>query len=159
MASSEKETVRASLIDRLVDLSPRRVQEARPLRCLSPGDFKESILRDLSWLLNTRTSLPPEEYESRELTVLDYGLPDFGARSPANPDDWPVMARWIKKALTAFEPRLTQVRVAVQQGPPRERTMSAVIEAVLVVEQAREPFSFLTILHQDGTWELMENET
>lgn len=159
MVPLKKEMVRASLIDRLVDQNPLSVQEARPMRSLTREEFRETIRRDLGWLLNTRTPVPAGEYDRRELTVIDYGIPDFGAYSPANPEDRTLMARRIKAALNAFESRLQEVRITVEKGLPEERTMTAVIKAMLVVENVREAFSFMTILQPDGTWEILEHES
>lgn len=152
-------TVRASLIDRLVDETPRSNREARPLRTLSRAKLRESVLRDLSWLLNTRTPLPGKEYDRRDLTVIDYGIPDFGYYSPANVDDQALLERRIRRAIECFEPRLTQVRVEVSPVMKNEKTLTVVIQAHLRVDTVMEPVSFLTIFHSKyGAWEVHEND-
>ena len=105
---------RASLLDRLVDYQPRVGREARPLRTLDKMELMDSIARNVSWIFNTRTSISHEEYDRRELTVLDFGIPDFGAISPANRDDRALVAKRLKKAVAAFEPRLKDVVVFVE---------------------------------------------
>ena len=69
---------KASIIDRLIVEEPESGRESVPLRTFGWEEFKESVRRDLEWLLNTRCSDPRSLLDKRELTVLDYGVPDFG---------------------------------------------------------------------------------
>ncbi len=150
---------RASLIDRLVDNDPKTRKEARPLRTLSKEELKESVRRELGWLLNTRTSIPAHEYDDRDLTVIDYGMPDFGSYSPAHVADQIILGKRIARTISAFEPRLQDVKVTVEPEMANERTLRVIIDAVLVSDMLREPVSFLTVL-QDGAGllEVLENE-
>lgn len=143
-----KPQLRASLIDRLVDETPRRRREARPLRTQRIEELRAAVRRDLSWLMNTRTPLPGPEYDRRELTVIDYGIPDFGGVSPESPSDRRRMAGRIARAIAAFEPRLQAVRVTIAPRMRGERALSARIEAMLVVETVREPVAFETVFQQ-----------
>lgn len=151
---------RASLIDRLVDLNPRSEGEARPLRTLSRKGLRDSIRRDLEWLLNSRTSLPAHLLDKQEeLTIIDYGIPDFGSYSPANTDDQELLANRINRSISAFEPRLQDISVTVDHGMADEKTLRVTINAVLIFESVREPVSFQTILQrQTGIWEVHESE-
>ncbi|MCL2004728.1 MAG: GPW/gp25 family protein [Planctomycetaceae bacterium] len=67
---------------------------------LTPEQYRESVFRDLLWLLNTRRSVNVEP--DAELTVLDYGLPD------GNDTD---LAGELGRTIAAFEPRLKNVSV------------------------------------------------
>lgn len=146
---------RASLVDRLVDREPFRTAEPRPLRVLNRRNFKAALRRDLSWLFNTRTPLSGTDYDAAELTVVDFGIPDFGGLSAANPEDRALMARRMTRALRAFEPRLDRVRVDVQPSAADVRRMEAVLSADLVVGAIREPVSFRTIYHAGSSdWEV-----
>lgn len=150
---------RASLIDRLVDFHPQLYREARPLRTLTRKKLKESIRRDLVWLFNTRTSIPAHLFDNRDLTVIDYGIPDFGSYSPANSDDRDLLAKRLTRAISFFEPRLKNVRIDVEPAMPNEKMLRVIIDAVMVVESVREPVSFLTVLQAKiGTWEVHENK-
>ena len=62
---------RASLIDRLVDKNPAVRKERRPLRTLNRKQLKEAVQRDLTWLLNTRTSLKASRFDNREKVNSD----------------------------------------------------------------------------------------
>jgi type VI secretion system protein ImpF len=150
------ENARASLIDRLTDTSPSVSWEERPLRTLSGKSLRDSVARDLIWLLNTRTALSASVYHQKPLTVTDYGIPDFGRSSPANPDDREVLARTITKAISAFEPRLRNPRVFVKPEMRDEKTLSVTIEGVMTVGSVRMPVSFQTIFQKNaGTWKLI----
>jgi len=157
--SQERIPLRASLIDRLIDEEPSVRREIRPLRTLSRKKLRASVVRDLLWLLNTRTPVPASVYQRKELTVIDYGIPDFGKSSPANPDDRDFLAQSIAKAISVYEPRLRNVRVFVKPETRDEKTLVVVIEAIMAVDELREPISFQTIYQKDsGAWDLLLTE-
>ena len=139
---------RATLVDRLVDTAPRRRREVRPLRTQDSKTLRATVARDLGWLFNTRTPLTGPEFDRRELTVIDYGIPDFGGISPESPSERKQMARRIGRAIAAFEPRLQSVQVTIAPVMVGERSLATMIEAELVVETLREPVAFRTIFQQ-----------
>jgi type VI secretion system protein ImpF len=114
---------RALLFDRLVDLHPEQKEE-RPLRILDREQMRESVRRELGRLLNTRCSLPLHGLGEVERSVINYGIPDFSSLSPHNADDQALMASIIGQTITAFEPRLRQVRVEV--GPIGDHESSVI---------------------------------
>jgi len=63
-----------SLIDRLTDLD-----QWPETRSASIGMYRESLKRDVEWLLNTRQPVIPEleSFPATAASVLNYGLPDF----------------------------------------------------------------------------------
>ncbi|MFH0844414.1 MAG: type VI secretion system baseplate subunit TssE [Pseudomonadota bacterium] len=148
---------RASLLDRLVDLDPGSEGELRPLRTLTGEELKKSVRRDLQWLLNTRTSAPGNLIDEHELTVIEYGMPDFGAYSPENPDHCLLLTKRITRSISAFEPRLKNVKVLVEPEMLDEKTLKVRVDAEMIMETVTEPVSFETVFqHQTGTWELHE---
>ena len=145
---------RASLLDRLIDVAPRERRELRPLRIMDRPDIRASVARNLGWLLNTRTPLSAGEFDTRELTVIDYGVPDFGEGTPENLKDQKQRAARTEKAIRAFEPRLQDVNVSIEIEMDSERSLRMIIEAVMVADDVREPVSFMTIY--DSTTGKME---
>ncbi|GBC62141.1 type VI secretion system baseplate subunit TssE [Desulfonema ishimotonii] len=138
---------RATLLERLTDYEPRQKAEPHPLRVLSREGLKESVRRNLDWILNARTPLTGDEFDHDELTVIHYGIPDFGGYSPENPEDRKRLARRIRRAVRFFEPRLRDVRVTVGPQMENERTLRVIIiHAVMVEADIREPVIFKTIL-------------
>lgn len=143
--------VRAPLFDRLTDLDPGSIAELRPFRTLSRSGLRESVRRELERLLNTRSSLPVDQLEARaELTVLEYGMPDLSAFSAADPEDQRRLAAVVTRAVTAFEPRLREVRTVFESLENAGREASLRIEAVLTIDEVSEPISFPTLLAVKG---------
>lgn len=133
---------RALLFERLVDHEPYVPREPQPFRTLSVPEIRASVRREVERLLNTRCAASAEALDGRERTVLDYGLPDFSALAPQRGADRQRLAGQITRAITAFEPRLRQVRVTVEPPTTTQRRLLAHIEAVLVVGTVTEPMAF-----------------
>ena len=149
---------RATIIERLIDYDPKTPSEACPLRTLNKGKLKYSILKNLEWILNSRSSIPAHLYDERELTVIEYGMPDFGSYSPENAEDRALLEKRIERCISVFEPRLQEVRVRVDPKMEDEKSLRIYIEAKLFIETVREPISFKTIFQDNiGTWEIYEN--
>lgn len=140
MAQDEEQT-RLPLIDRLIDRDPRRDREGRPRRMASTGELKRLLRRDLEWLLGTRWAMGARE-SGEDRTVLEYGLPDFSARSPSNHQVQREIAREIRSAVEAHEPRMQDPEVAVGEHPTAPGMVKATIHGTLVTETVREPVSF-----------------
>jgi type VI secretion system protein ImpF len=73
--------------------------------------LRASIARDLARLLNTRSRLGFEAFAECEGSVLDYGMPDFTARSMESGEDRDAIAAAMARAIALFEPRLANVTV------------------------------------------------
>ncbi len=102
----------APLFDRLrIAKSPN---EPQPLLAMDLPELRESVRLELVRLFNVRSRTPEERYAEGELTVVDYGVPDFTAFSPQSGDDRARLAQGLARAVTAFEPRLRAVEAAVE---------------------------------------------
>lgn len=153
--NEKKVEVRTPLFDRLVDKDRFLRNELRPMRTLDRRGVKESVRRELEQLFNTRCPVPAHKLAGRVRTVIDYGIPDFSTFSARNQDDWGRMADILRRAIEIYEPRLAQVRVAVERDRDDEFALVAQIEAVLVTENVPEPVSFTTVLQtKEGTAEV-----
>src|SRR5690349_363987 len=80
---------RALLFERLAGGDPPAAREgARPFRVHETAALKESVRRELVRLLNTRSSAGINSRGTGgEMSVLDYGVPDFTALSALSGDD------------------------------------------------------------------------
>lgn len=139
--------VTPSVIDRLIDYEPEVSREALASRAKSLRQFKESVKRDLEWLLNTRRT-PDEatdELGEASRTLLLYGLPDFSSMSIKSPSDQKELRRSLEDAIRMFEPRLEDVVVTLEPLRENERVMRFRIDAQLRVEPAPEPVTFDTL--------------
>ena len=67
------------LLDRLIDRDPKNSQEPLMSRAQSVRLLKESLRRDIEWLLNTRRIRDESTDPKAELThsLYNYGLPDI----------------------------------------------------------------------------------
>lgn len=97
-----------TLLDRLVDNAPHEKTESPDAYAVSPGQMREIVQRDLSWLLNT-TNLEDEiDREAMPLvasSVLNYGVPAFAGRF-VDERNWQEVERIVRRAVLEFEPRL-----------------------------------------------------
>jgi type VI secretion system protein ImpF len=135
------------LFDRLVKLHPTADEEERRLRILDREQLKQSVRRELERLLNTRCSLPLEGFGEAERSVINYGIPDFSSLSAQSADDQALIASIVSQTITAFEPRLSQVRVEVETIADREWALALTVSALLRIDKVTEPVSFPVLLN------------
>jgi type VI secretion system lysozyme-like protein len=139
---------RALLFDRLeagessTSSEPYRVDEWSALR--------QSVAYEIQNLLNTR--LPPGQWEaiSEPQTVIDYGIPDFSSLSAASDTDRRTMCEVIARKITAFEPRLSQVRLQLQPDPVNQVSLLGSVEANLIMQSLVQPVSFPLSISTEG---------
>ena len=97
-----------TLLDRLVDNAPDERTESPSAYAVTPSQMRAIVQRDLSWLLNT-TSLEDEiDREAMPLvasSVINYGVPAFAGHFVVE-RNWQEVERIVRRAVTAFEPRL-----------------------------------------------------
>lgn len=142
-------TAKPSILDRLVDLSPRQPTDRTLSRDESVRAFRASVLRDVEWLLNARRSIVavPDTLPEVRHSVFCYGLPDVSSMSSDSVEARESLIRAIERTLRQFEPRLSEVRVAI---PPDEesgdRQIRFVIEALLQMEPDAERVVFDSVL-------------
>ncbi|HVS70497.1 MAG TPA: type VI secretion system baseplate subunit TssE [Phycisphaerae bacterium] len=104
------------LLDRLTDDQSEQTRESRDRHVFSPRQLRESLLRDLAWLLNTPAPIAEEgigEFTQAASSVLNYGIPDLtGTTSSSIPGA--ALERSIYKAIQLFEPRLERHGLSVK---------------------------------------------
>lgn len=143
MNQHNRNIVRQSILDRLI-----RSDEPEPKTWeASLKLFKENLLRDLEWLLNTRESGSPAtaRYPEVERSIYNYGLVDFASMS-ADVSATPArLMRDIEREIELFEPRLTQVKVyLVEEG--KTRRIQFVIEATARLDPDPEQIEFDSVM-------------
>jgi type VI secretion system protein ImpF len=104
----------ASLFDRLTDAEPRNSREVVPPEWEQLREYKQSVARDLTHLLNARRSQSdiPEVFEYTRESVAAFGVQDFTMA----PMDREAIRRAVERTVRLFEPRLSRVQVAVVEG-------------------------------------------
>ena len=151
---SPRLTIFPSVLDRLIDREPGNRNEPASWRTQSLKELKDSVRRDLEWLLNTRRTPadPPKSAKELWASVYCYGLPDSTGIGLRSAEERGRLARTVELAIAAYEPRLAHVTVTI---PPVESTAKVVhfqIEAMLRTEPAPERVFF------DSTLELASGE-
>jgi type VI secretion system protein ImpF len=146
-----RERLRPFLLDRLVDddatlrravtpsAPPSGANVREPLRpqdkSLSAWQYRQSVLRDLQWLLNSQ-ALPAveqiEDFPEVAASVLNYGLPDLSSRMLSGISDRE-LEQMITRAIERFEPRILphtlRVRVVGSNTDGRPGAIEVEIQA------------------------------
>lgn len=140
--------VTLSIIDRLIDNEPKKTSEELLTRAQSMRNLKDSIKRDLEWLLNTRRNPDLEEgaYREAERSVYGYGLPDITSLGYASTRDQARLRRALESAISTFEPRISGTRVSMEVSSTTARGIRFHIQGLLRVDPAPEPILFDTVL-------------
>lgn len=125
-----RERLQPSLLDRLTDDEPDSGVESRERRVLSLRTLRESVLRDLAWLLNTTNLLSVTDFPKLPHvanSVVNYGMPDISGISVAgmNLTD---LERGIRQAIWDFEPRLIRATVSVKAMPQQSEGNTIMFE-------------------------------
>jgi len=131
-----RDRLQPSLLDRLTDHEPHARHEPRERRVMSSRALRDSVQRDIGWLLNASGLAAGDDaaaYPHVATSVLNYGLPDLAGCSVAALTPGAV-ERLIRDALWAFEPRLARESVRVtaindEKGAPRGHVICFEIEA------------------------------
>jgi type VI secretion system protein ImpF len=132
-----------SLIDRLVD-----VEQWPETRAASISMFRESIKRDLEWLLNTRQPVIPEleSYPATAASVLNFGLPDIHSFDGSAGKEQEALTVALEKCVRTFEPRINQPRVYLTRSDHLSRSLKFHIEGQVFYENMKEEIKFDTVL-------------
>jgi type VI secretion system protein ImpF len=138
----------APLFDRL--RIARSVAEPQALQNLDRAALQESVRRELTWLFNVRSPTPAGRFAEVELTAVDYGVPDFTAFSPQSGEDRQRLGKLLVRAVSAFEPRLKGVEIAVEAVNGAPQALLARLEATLVAGPLMVPLTLAIAIHGLG---------
>jgi len=125
------------LLDRLTDDEPDSKEESRDQRVVSMRRYREGVLRDLSWLLNSSCPSaddPIGDYSEVSRSVLNYGVPDLCGFTLSHtlPSE---IEEQLLRAIERFEPRISRetlsVRVVHDLSSDDENALSFEIEGEL----------------------------
>ncbi len=144
---SLKERLQPSLLDRLTDLHPDKSKESTAQQSMSQKEFKEAVIRDLGWLLNSVSldvCVDLEAYPEVERSVLNFGLPDISGHTTSTIDVRSV-ENSVKRAIRQFEPRIIRnsLRVKVHSNPSDMSHNSLVFEIQGAVFGQPSPFQIV----------------
>lgn len=103
-----QDRLQPALLDRLTDDEPEKKVEPREARVLSKRRLRESVLRDLAWLLNATQLEAVQGLTNAPFarkSVVNFGLPPLSGKT-ASSLDVTDLTRAIRDAILTFEPRI-----------------------------------------------------
>jgi len=137
MGQWSKEELQPSLLDRLTDLQPKKTRESVANQVLSHQQYKEAVIRDLSWLLNS-VSLDSvfdlSSFPEIKQSVLNYGMPDISGHTSASINT-ERLQKALKRVIYEFEPRIIpnslEVKVSSNSDDMAHNSLVFEIEGVV----------------------------
>ncbi|MET0509666.1 MAG: type VI secretion system baseplate subunit TssE [Burkholderiaceae bacterium] len=120
-----RDRLQPALFDRLIDDEPTATIESIDRRTVSRQRLRQSVLRDLTWLLNAQADLSCEPGLSTERagaalrSVVNFGLPPMSGRLVSKLEVADV-ERMVRDAIVTFEPRILPDSLRVQALIPED---------------------------------------
>jgi type VI secretion system protein ImpF len=102
------ERLQPCLFDRLIDDDVQNKQESRSAKVISLSDYRNAVLRDLSWLLNCSNHVNSEgldEFPLVESSVFNFGKPSLSGLGIAGMNIKELETE-IARSVRNFEPRI-----------------------------------------------------
>ena len=102
------EKLQPCLLDRLLDEAPDKRLEGRNDRAITLSQYREGVIRDIVWLLNSHAHIQSEglsEFPDIEASVYNYGMRS-AAGLMASSLDASLYEKEIRRTLLLFEPRI-----------------------------------------------------
>jgi type VI secretion system protein ImpF len=115
MLNPGEDRIQPCLFDRLIDENPESKIDSRAERAISLKRYREGVLRDLAWLMNSKAHLLTEDitsYGEVSRSVLNFGIPDLCGQL-ASGLDLGLIENQIVEAIKAFEPRIIPETITV----------------------------------------------
>ncbi|MDC9612699.1 type VI secretion system baseplate subunit TssE [Xenorhabdus khoisanae] len=103
-----KDRMQPLLLDKLTDNEPDKKQEATNSFLLSHSALRQSVLRDLQWLLNSINSESEQDlspFPEILRSVYNFGLPPLAGKYVSG-IEWEDIQHRIIRAIHIFEPRI-----------------------------------------------------
>jgi type VI secretion system protein ImpF len=116
--------LQASLLERLTDHEPDATREAREHRVTSPRALRQSVMRDLAWLLNAHGIASAQDigrYPHVADSVLNFGFSAIAGKNAAGIDTGQI-ERLMHDVIRTFEPRILPGTLHVQAIKSEETT-------------------------------------
>ncbi len=124
-----KERLQPSLLDRLQDNEPEKKTESREKQVLSLKQLRQSVIRDLSWLLNASnldSVVNLDDYPEIQDSILNYGMPDLSGRVGQGMDA-NALGKMIKHIIQTYEPRIIKHSLNVKVVQSEDMNANAMV--------------------------------
>ncbi len=109
------EKLQPCLLDRLTDDEPNKLRESRNQRVMSMQRYRQAVLRDLAWLLNTYANVEQDgldEFEEVPSSVLNFGVQNVAGMTASSLSVEEMRYR-LTEALQHFEPRIIPNTISI----------------------------------------------
>ena len=116
---------------------------------MSVDEMKDAVARDLEALLNTRMVLPEgllKGYPECGNSLVSYGMNDFADLSLSSPTDRAYICACIESTIACHEPRLRNVKAALEMREGAVNRLDFSITGLLVLNSAQESVNFDAVL-------------
>ena len=130
------------IFDRLVDENLEEPFEKIAKKYVSENELKESIMNDLSLLLNTRVSPFWREYEDKISMPYIYGADITAPNSVETVFEIQALESKVKRVIDLFEPRLSNTQVHFTSLGANPGSACVQINADVLINQQRVPLTF-----------------
>jgi type VI secretion system protein ImpF len=131
-----------SLFDKLIDENPEESFEKNPKRFFTIGELQDSILKDLTYLLNTRVS----PFWKQNRLPFSYGVNITAPMSVENVFEIQELESRIDEVIGQFEPRLINAKSTVVNMGNDPSAIFVTIDAMIHSENHRTPLSFPLVI-------------
>lgn len=114
--ASSLDRLQPCLFERLTDFNPERRVESRSEQVISMSRYREAVIRDLQWVLNSSTHLKSEgldEFPQVERSVFNFGKKDLAGMVVSGLNIVSLEAE-VAKAIRLFEPRIVPETLKVK---------------------------------------------
>jgi type VI secretion system protein ImpF len=116
MLKPGEDRIQPCLFDRLIDENPENTKDTLAERAISMKRYREGVLRDVAWLMNSKAHLESEDivaFGEVARSVLNFGVPDLCGQLAGGMDVRRIEERFIE-ALKAFEPRIIPQTLSIR---------------------------------------------
>lgn len=115
-----RDRLQPALLDRLVDNDPRSRSESLESRAITRQRLRQSVLRDLGWLLNAQAGfgvkLDRKAFSRVLESTLNFGMPALSGLLVSDIETAELECV-IRKAIATFEPRILPETLTVRAAP------------------------------------------
>jgi len=134
------------LFDRLVDEDVDASSEIEARRFISLDELKESITKDLTFLLNTKISPFWVEYSKTMKIPFSYGINSTAPSSAETVFEIQDLEERIRQTIADFEPRLKNVQIQILTMGVTPGNADVLIDADVIAGNLRVPLSFSIVM-------------
>ncbi|RZI45691.1 type VI secretion system baseplate subunit TssE [Candidatus Finniella inopinata] len=140
------------LFDRLIDDNPVEKIDPSHKLVLTTRQLIESIQREIGAILGTRLTAKNADYDDLIQNPLNFGLPslfgfqDFQSFDASSPSQWGRICQLCQRAINAFEPRISDVQVKVDQFNKLKQSLEIQVTGTIRLEKFREVVHFPVML-------------